>query len=314
MICIRNKQGVIITKDDEIRDRWREYFNKLLNVENEREEHLPTETIEDLIENVTLQEVVAAIKNMKKGKSTITSGFSIDFIKVLKEEGEKMVHKMVELIWKEGKMPSEWELSELVPIYKQKGDPLECLNYRGLKLLQHLFKVTERILDQCLKKLIKVDDKQFGFSPGKGTTDAVFVVKQMQEKLLEGLKDLYFTFVDLEKAYDRVPRELVYWCMRKRGIPEKLIELVKATYKGAKTIVRTAVVNTLPFEIKVGLHQGSILSPFLLVLVLDTISCELRQGIPWELLFADDLVVMGETEEEMQEKWVKWQEGMERMA
>ena len=107
MTCIRNKQVVIITKDDEIRDRWREYFNKLLNVENEREEPLPTETIEDLIENVTLQEVVAAIKNMKKGKATITSGFSIYFIKVLKEEGEKMVHKMVELIWKEGKMPSE---------------------------------------------------------------------------------------------------------------------------------------------------------------------------------------------------------------
>ena len=113
--------------------------------------------------------------------------------------------------------------------------------------MEHLFKVTERILDQCFKKLIKVDDKQFGFSPCKGTTDAVFVVKQMQEKRVVGLKDLYFTFVGLEKAYDRVPRELVYWCMRKRGIPEKLIELVKATYEGAKTIVRTAVVNTLLF-------------------------------------------------------------------
>ena len=248
---------------------------------------------------------------MKKGKATGTSGFSIDFIKVLKKEGEKMVHKMIELIWKKGKMPSEWELNELVPIYKQKGDPLECANYRGIKLLKHLLKVTERILDQRLTKLIKIDDMQFGFSPRKGTTDAVFVVKQMQEKHLEGQKDLYFTFVDPEKAYDRVPRDLVFWCLRKRGIPEKLIELVKATYEGAKTTVRTAVGNTLPFEIKVGLHQGSALSPFLFVVVLDTISCELRQGIPWELLFVDDLVVMGETEE-MQEEWVKWQEGMER--
>ena len=89
MTCIRNKQGVMITNDDEIRDRWREYFNELLNVGNEREEPLPTEIMEDPIENVTLQDVVAAIKNEKRGKVTGTSGFSIDFIKVLKEDGSQ---------------------------------------------------------------------------------------------------------------------------------------------------------------------------------------------------------------------------------
>ena len=72
----------------------------------------------------------------------------------------------------------------------------------------------ERILDQRLRDIIPIDEMQFGFSPGKGTTDAVSVVKQVQEKLMEKQRNLYFTFVDLEKAYHCMARELVYWCWK----------------------------------------------------------------------------------------------------
>ena len=105
---------------------------------------------------------------------------------------------------------------------------------------------------------------EFGFSPGKGTTDAVFIILQMQEKHLEVHTDLFLTFVDLENAYDRVPRDLVYWCLRSRGVPEKLVRLVEATYHGTSKVVRTMHGRTDEFPIKVGLHQGSGLSPFLL--------------------------------------------------
>ena len=140
---------------------------------------------------------------------------------------------------------------------------------------------------------------QFGFSPGKGTTDAVFTILQLQEKHLEVHKDLFLTFVDLEKAYDRVPRDLVYWCLRRRGVPEKLVRLVEATYRGASTVVRTTHGRTDEFPTKVGLHQGSGLSPFLFIVVLDVISEEFRCGLPNELLFADDLTVVTDTDEEM---------------
>ena len=56
---------------------------------------------------------------------------------------------------------------------------------------------------------MKIDDMQFGFMPGKGTVDAIFIVRQLQENFLEKRKDLFFAFVDLEKAFDRVPREVV---------------------------------------------------------------------------------------------------------
>ncbi|GFS15631.1 RNA-directed DNA polymerase (Reverse transcriptase) domain containing protein [Elysia marginata] len=116
---------------------------------------------------------------------------------------------------------------------------------------------------------------------------------------------------DWTQKYDRVPRDLVYWSLRNRKIPEKLIRLVKATYKKAITVVRTAHGKTGQFEIEVGLHQGSGLSPFLFTIVLDTISEECRNGLPWELLFADDLAIIADSEKELQRRSLKWQIGLE---
>ena len=115
----------------------------------------------------------------------------------------------------------------------------------------------EKILEHRLRKIIPIDNMQFGFSPGKGTIDAAFILQQLQEKHLEVGKDLLLTFVDLEKAYDRIPRDLVYWCLRKRGVPERLVRLVKATYHGSETAVRTPYGRTKTFPIRVGLHQGT---------------------------------------------------------
>ena len=99
---------------------------------------------------------------------------------------------------------------------------------------------------------------------------------------------LLLTFVDLEKPYDRVPMDLVYLCLRRRRVSEKLVRLVEATYHGESTVVRTMRSRTDEFPIKVGLHQGSGLSPFLFIIVLDVKSEEFRCGLSSELLFADD--------------------------
>ena len=61
---------------------------------------------------------------------------------------------------------------------------------------------------------------QFGFMTGKGTTDAIFIVRQLHEKYLASKKDLWMAFIDLEKAFDRVPREVVWWTLRALGVDE----------------------------------------------------------------------------------------------
>ena len=141
---------------------------------------------------------------------------------------------------------------------------------------------------------------QFGFMPGKGTTDAIFTVWQMQEKYGCKGKKLYFAFVDFEKkAFDRVPREVTRWALRKAGVEEWLVNAVMAMYEGAQTVVRTTEGDSKAFNVKVGLHQGSVLSPVLFVIVMKIISREVRAGLPLELLYADDLILMAENEESL---------------
>ena len=83
-----------------------------------------------------------------------------------------------------------------VQVYKGKGDALERGNYCGLKLTEQLMKVLERIVDGLIRQLVSVSDSQFGFIPGRGTTDAIFVVKLLTRD--------YMAFIDLEEAFDRV--------------------------------------------------------------------------------------------------------------
>ena len=138
---------------------------------------------------------------------------------------------------------------------------------------------------------------QFGFRPGRGTTDAIFVVRQVQEKYLAKKKELWMAFVDLEKAFDRVPREVVWWALRQLGVEEWLVTVVKAMYADATTAARVKGDVSEEFGVKVGVRQGSVLSPLLFTIVLEALSSEFRKGLPWELLYSDDLVLFAESEE-----------------
>jgi len=95
---------------------------------------------------------------------------------------------------------------------------MEYGSYRGIKLLEHAMKLVERIFEHRIRQQINIDDMQFGFMEGKGTTDAIYIVRQMQEKFRANGKKLYFGFVDMEKASDMVPRELIRLAMHKLGM------------------------------------------------------------------------------------------------
>ena len=92
---------------------------------------------------------------------------------------------------------------------------------------------------------------------------------------------------------------MISWAMHKLGVEEWLVSTVMSMYTGAKIVVRTVYDNSKGFEVNVGMHQGSALSPLLFVIVMETMSREFRVALPWELLYADDLAVIAETEEEL---------------
>ena len=131
-----------------------------------------------------------------------------------------------------------------------------------------------------IRQVVSIDDSQFGFVPGRGTTDAIFVVRQLQEKYLAANKRLYMAFVDLEKAFDRVPRKVIWWALRKLGVDEWIVCLVQGMYSNARSRVRVGEGYSEEFEVKVGVHQGSVLSPLLFIIVLEALSREFRCGVP----------------------------------
>jgi hypothetical protein len=217
---------------------------------------------------------------------------------------------------REGKILKDWSRSWMVSIYKGKGDALECGSYRGVKLLEHGLKVFERVVEARLRRnimegRISIDDMHFGFMPGRGTTDAVFVVRQVQEKYLQKRRELWMAFVDLEKAFDRVPREVLWWALRRLGVDGGMIRLIKAMYAGSTTAVKVQGEGTESFEVRVGVHQGSVLSPLLFVMVMEALSRDCREGLPFELLYADDLVLMAESREGLAGKLGAWKKSLE---
>ena len=157
---------------------------------------LEGDEVEGPCELINEKEVEEAIKVMKAGKA---GGPSEVVGEMLKAAGKKGTKRLTELY---NQVVREWELSTLIPIFKGKGDPMECGSYRAVKLLEHGMKVLEGVLEKRLRQKVKIDDMQLGFVPGKGTVDAIFMVRQLQEKFLEKRKDLFFVFVDLEKTFD----------------------------------------------------------------------------------------------------------------
>ena len=170
----------------------------------------------------------------------------------------------------------------------------------------------ERVWDNRLRMVVNINKLQFGFMPGRGTTDAIFIVRQVQEKYLGKNKRIYLGFIDLEKAFDRVPRKVVEWALRKEGVSEWMIKAVMTTYYEAKTAVKVEQGLSDEFEVKVGVHQGSVLSPFLFITVMQAVTKHAAEGLPWELLYADDLVLIAESEEELKRKMVTWKNEMEK--
>jgi len=134
------------------------------------------------------------------------------------------------------------------------------------------------------------------------------------EKFSAKGKKLYFGCVDLEKAFDRVPREVIRWAMHKLGVEEWLVSAVMSMHTGAKTVVRTVYGNSNGFQVKVGMHQGLALSPLLFVMVMEALSREFRVALPWELLYADDLLVIAETEEDLIKRLNEWKDFVETEA
>src|SRR5579862_3237512 len=147
----------------------------------------------------------------------------------------------------------------------------------------------ERVIEVRIRKIVNIDNMQFGFQSDVGTTDAIFIVRQLQEKYMA---------------------DVLWWSLRELGVEESIVHVIKSMYDVSTTAVKLKNGVSERFEVKVGVHQGSVLSPLLFIIVLETLTRNSRKGLAYELL-ADDLILMAESLKLLLERLSLWKVNME---
>ena len=257
-----------------------------------------------------MEEMKEALKEMSNGKSCGTDGLPIELFKEASENVREILLDIINQSWFEGIGPEDWGKQIICPFFK-KGDPTKCEDYRGISLINHAAKLYERILEKRTRAIIEpqLGEWQHGFRRNRGTTDMIFSIRQLMEKAWEYNQKLYMIFIDLQKAFDSVPRKRLWNCLLEYGINGQLLKAIKSTYSPCVSKVNTDYRNDKWFEITSGVKQGSILSPLLFITYMDKIMkrVNIHQDTPMKTLaYADDICHWETSKERLQAAAEMW--------
>ena len=257
------------------------------------------------------KEVERALAQMKSGRAAGICGIPAE---LLSAGGDAVLRDLVAVfhnIWNTSEIPSDWRRSLIVPIFKRKGDPRDCNNYRGISLLSVPGKVFSRvILNRIRGHLVQHQrPEQSGFTPKKSTVDRILALRVLIERRREFRKPFLGAYVDFKKAFDSVHRETLWELLRLRGIPEKILCLIRALYTDTESAVRWGGGTSEFFHVSTGVRQGCVLAPSLFSACMDWImgstvghgfsGASLGDERFTDLDFADDAVIFAETMQEL---------------
>ena len=210
--AIKDQNGQLLVQWEDIADRWREYFVNLLNGQRntpfDRDPDLEAD-VEEMIEDITDAELLEAMARMKRGKATGDDHLPVEIVNAAGERAWSFMLTIMQKYRQEA-LPSEWQKGVINPIFK-KGDRAAWENYREITLLSHWVKLFSSIIERRLHKHVesRLREWQYGFRSGRGTSDLIFIMIIMK-KNWEWRREKFALFVDMEKAFDYVPRQLLW--------------------------------------------------------------------------------------------------------
>ena len=274
--AVMDKNGKILNDKESKTKRWLEHFSEVLNRNNPSN---PVSDIEielpDKIEQIDTSEpsrieVRKAIGHLKNGKAPGIDNLQAEMLKADIEYATTKVKEIIDIVWRDEKPARKWRKGLIVKLPK-KGNLKECKNWRGITLLSVVSKIMRRIVIDRIRIGVesKLRREQAGFRPGRGTTDQIFILRNIIEQSIEWQSSLYVNFIDFEKAFDSVHRDSLWLIMRSYGIPCKIIHMMKALYDDFQCAVVDGQDTTEWFKIKTGVKQGCNMSDLLFLLVVD---------------------------------------------
>lgn len=331
---VKDKNGRLLTAPMDQMKRWHEHFNELLNIQADS-------TVSDAFSPArvprvqrinsaapTVREIEEAIASMKSNKSPGIDQITSEMLKANPKISAQLLHPIFKKIWEDEVFPDDWLQGILVKVPK-KGDLSDCDNWRGIMLLCCPVKVFCRVLLNRFEK--KVDETlrnaQAGFRSGRSCVDQINTLRIIIEQVNEYQNNLHLVFVDFSKAFDTLIHRNIWEALERKGIPAKLINLIKAQYINFKCRILHNGNLSDPILCQSGVRQGCILSPLLFLIVLDEVLATTmdgkKTGIQWSLRsndhledldFADDIALLSQKRSSMQAKLTSLSENAKKVG
>jgi hypothetical protein len=186
----------------------------------------------------TTEEICKHIKKLKNKKTPGIDNILNEFIKNCPEELHLAIVKLFNIILESGKVPSEWTIGIIKPIYKNKGDIDDVNNYRGITLLSCLgklftFVINTRLYNYVTKENI-LGNEQVGFRPKHSTLDHIFALHVISHFYISQGKQLFCAFVDYSKAFDFIDRTYLWQKLLDSNINGKVLKVIRNMYAKLK--------------------------------------------------------------------------------
>ena len=198
------------------------------------------------------------MKTIPRNKAAGVDEITTEAILACGEIGITWLTTIFHKIWKERKVPENWQRAVQLLIWKKKSSKKDCCTCRGMSLLSHTGKIYSKILER--RNRYKVEplpsDAHIGFRKVRGCTDAIFVLRQQSEKAIECNRELNIVFVDQVKAFDRVNRDKPCTVLETYNLKGQFLDNFRAIYAKSMSSVRTPNELTYLFQVTTGVRQG----------------------------------------------------------